>query len=208
MASPVNALFDAADVVRIGAVPWRTRLSSDGPGVYVVARSSDPATLCSGHAEIDRAAVELLLETRPELTLDGQRPSPEALSQRLASMWLPNEPVVYVGLAGTSLRTRVDQFYGTRLGARSPHAGGWPIKCISDLSATWVHFGECTDVKSAELKMLDAFMSSVSAQTRKSVLDSDLPLPFANLEFRDRAKRRRIKRHGISGATAPRRRRA
>lgn len=204
MASTINALFYAAGVVRQGAVPWRSGVPSEAPGVYVVARSSDPTALCSGHAEIDRSIVQLLLETRPELTLDGKRPSLEALSQRLASMWLSDEPVIYVGLAGTSLRARAGQFYSTRLGARSPHAAGWPLKCISGLSATWVHFGECADVKSAELKMLDAFMSSVSPETRTCVLDPDLPLPFANLEVKDSMKRRHIKRHGIRGATAAR----
>ncbi|MGH8997089.1 MAG: hypothetical protein ACRDYB_13855 [Acidimicrobiales bacterium] len=164
MASTVDALFDAAGVVRLGAVPWRTGVPSEHPGVDVVARSSDPAAQVSGDAEIDRAAIRQLLGTRTELTLDGQRPSAEVLSDRLKSMWLPDEPVIYVGLAGTSLRQRVGQFYRTRLGARSPHAGGWPLKCISDLNATWVHFGECTDVKDAELKMLDAFMSTVAPE--------------------------------------------
>lgn len=204
MASTVNALFDAAGVVRLGAVPWRVRVPSEASGVYAIARTSDPAAQVSGRAAIDSAAVQQLLDTRVELTLNGYRPSREALSERLTSMWLPDEPVIYVGLAGTSLATRVGQFYSTRLGARSPHAGGWPIKCISDLSATWVDFGECTDVKDAEQKMLDAFMSAVTPEARASVLDPELPLPFANLEFVDSARRRLIKRHGIGGAkTAP-----
>lgn len=204
MASTVNALFDAAGVTRLGAVPWRVRVPSEAPGVYVIARTSDPAALVAGRAAIDAAAVQQLLDTRAELLMDGQRPSQDALRERLASMWLPDEPVIYVGLAGTSLRTRVGQFYSTRLGARSPHAGGWLIKCISDLSATWVHFGECTDVKDAELKMLGAFISAVPPESRAGVLDPELPLPFANLEFVDSVGRRRIKRHGIKGAKATR----
>lgn len=204
MASTVDRLFDAAGVVRLGAVPWQFRVPSEAPGVYVVARTPDPALLVSGHAAIDGAAVEQLLDTRAELLMDGQRPSLDALSQRLASMWLPDEPAIYIGRAGTSLEKRVGQFYSTRLGARSPHAGGWPIKCISDLSVTWVHFGECTDVKDAELKMLDAFISAVPPESRAGVLDPELPLPFANLEFVDSAGRRRIKRHGIKGAKAAR----
>jgi hypothetical protein len=188
MASTVNALFDAAGVLRLGAVPWRVRVPSEAPGVYVVSRSADPDAVTSGRASIDSVAVQQLLNARVGLMLDGERPSLESLSERLTSMWLPDEPVIYVGLAGTSLRTRMGQFYGTRLGARSPHAGGWPIKCISDLSATWVHFGECTDVKDAELKMLDAFMSAMTSESRASVIDPELPLPFANLEFVDSAR--------------------
>jgi len=117
---------------------------------------------------------------------------------------VPDEPVIYAGLAGTSLRTWVGQFYSTRLRARSPHAGGWPIKCISDLSATCVHFGECSDVKDAQRKMLNAFMSAVTPAARAHVLDAALPPPFANLEFVDSARRRRIERHGIEGAKAAR----
>lgn len=204
MASTVNALFDAAGVVRRDAVPWGVRLPSEAPGVYAVARTPNPAASASGHAAIDATAVQQLLDTRRELLLDGQRPSLDSLCERLASMWLPYEPVIYVGLAGTSLRNRVGQFYSTGLGARSPHAGGWPIKCTSSLSATWVHFGECTDVKIAERKMLEAFMSMVTPEAQAGVLDPELPLPYANLEVRDSAGRRRIKRHGIKGAKAPR----
>ncbi len=179
-------------------------MPSNAPGVYVVARSADPAALSSQLAAVDQSAVQLLLDTRPGLTVDGARPSLEALCDRLKSMWLPDETVIYVGLAGTSLQTRVSQFYRTRLGARSPHAGGWPIKCIGDLSATWVHFGECDKVRDTETDILGAFMSEVTPDARASVLDPGLPLPFANLEFRDSAKRRHVKLHGIKGATASR----
>ena len=179
-------------------------MPTEAQGVYVVARTADPSELVFGPAAIDGAAVQQLLHTRAELLVDGRRPSREVLSQRLASMWLPDESVVYVGLARSSLNTRVGQFYGTRLGARSPHAGGWPIKCMAELSATWVHFGECSDVGKAERKMLDAFMTAVTPQSRASVLDPELPLPYANLEVIDSARRRRIKRHGIKGAKAAR----
>ncbi|TDL04459.1 hypothetical protein EUA04_22025 [Mycolicibacterium obuense] len=204
MASTVGALFAAAGVRRLGAVPWQTAVPSVCPGVYVVARVSDPAGQVSGDADIDLSAVRQLLEIRKELTLDGQRPSPEALSDRLMSMWLPDEPAIYVGLASTSLRNRVSQFYRTRLAARSPHAGGWPLKCIKDLSTAWVHFGECANVKVAERKVLESFMSALGPVARERTIDPELPLPYANLEIKDSSNRRRIKRHGISGAKATR----
>ena len=84
MASTVDALFAAAGVPRLGAVPWQTTVPSVHPGVYVVARVSDPAGQVSGDAEIDLCAIRQLLEIRTELTLDGQRPSLEALSDRLS----------------------------------------------------------------------------------------------------------------------------
>jgi hypothetical protein len=72
------------------------------------------------------------------------------------------------------------------------------------MSAAWVHFGECSDVKKAERQMLEAFISTVTCESRACVLDPELPLPFANLEFVDSAGLRRIKRHGIKGAKAAR----
>ena len=204
MPSTVAALLDAARVTRFGAVPWRSPVPTDRPGVYLIARTSDPGAGVTAPVAIDSRAVRQLLEVRPELLVDKQRPSEDILAQRLASMWLPDEPVIYVGLAGTSLNNRIGQFYNTRLGARSPHAGGWPLKCLATLSQTWVHFAECDDVKTAERNMLHAFANAVSSQSLAEICDPDLPLPYANLEFIDSAGRRHIKRHNIKGAKAPR----
>lgn len=204
MPSTVNALFDAARVPRLGAVPWRTPLPTSKPGVYLVARTADPAALITAPPAIDNQAILELLDARAELLVDSQRPTPQALAERLASMWLPDEPVIYVGLASTSLRSRMGQFYSTRLGARSPHAGGWPLKCLADLNKTWVHFAECDDVKAAERNMLQAFIAAATPQSIAAIRDPDLPLPYANLEVVDAAGRRRVKRHGIQGAKAPR----
>lgn len=204
MPSTVAALFGAAGVTRLGAVPWRSPVPTDRPGVYLIARTADPAAGITGPVAIDSRAVSQLLEVRPQLLVDEQRPSEDVLTQRLASMWLPGEAVIYVGLAGTSLGTRIGQFYSTRLGARSPHAGGWPVKCLATLGQTWVHFAECDDVKTAERNMLQAFVKAVSSQSVAELCDPDLPLPYANLEFIDADGRRHIKRHNIKGAKAPR----
>jgi hypothetical protein len=75
---------------------------------------------------------------------------------------------------------------------------------MGDLNQAWVHFGECTDAKRAEREMLEAFMAAVTLKSRVAALDPELPLPYANLEIVDSAGRRRIKRHGITGAKARR----
>lgn len=204
MPSTVAALFAAAQVSRVDAVPWRSPVPTDRPGVYLVARTADPERAVVAPVAIDSGAVRRLLAVRPELLVDDRRPSEEMLAQRLGSMWLPDEPVIYAGLAGTSLSTRIRQFYSTRLGARSPHAGGWPVKCLADLDQAWVHFAECDDVKAAERDMLHAFMKAVSSQSLAAVCDPGLPLPYANLEFIDTTGRRRIKGHRIKGAKARR----
>ncbi|OBJ58247.1 hypothetical protein A9W95_11905 [Mycobacterium sp. 1423905.2] len=137
-----------------------------------------------------------LLDARHELLLDGQRPSRDQLAERIASMWLPDETVLYVGLAGTSVAERVRQYYNTPLGARKPHAGGWPLKTLVDLDEVWVHYAACASVDVAERTMLDAFLDGVSASARATACDPELPLPFANLTVPRGAR----KRHGISGA--------
>ncbi|OBJ86648.1 hypothetical protein [Mycobacterium asiaticum] len=143
--------------------------------------------------------MQQLLDVRPELLLDGRRPDTVTLADRLASMWLADETVLYIGLAGTSVAKRVRQYYKTPLGARKPHAGGWPLKTLANLDQLWVHYARCASVDAAERAMLDTFASGVSASARAALCDPDVPLPFANLTVPRGAR----KRHGISGAREP-----
>jgi hypothetical protein len=105
--------------------------------------------------------------------------------------------VLYVGLAGGSVRARVRQYHSTPLGAKRPHAGGWWLRTLSVLDQLWVHWGETPDYESAEHKMLAAFAAGVPAVTRAALHDSDRVAPFANLRTHSGA----IKAHGIVGAT-------
>ena len=74
---------------------------------------------------ISEAAIEELLTVRPELTLDGARPTREQLVRRLAGFWFPDEVVVYIGLAGSrksrpvqgEVAKRVGEYYDTPLEA-------------------------------------------------------------------------------------------
>ncbi len=189
---------DISETVEWGTVPTRKE-----PGVYVVSCQRDPHALVAvSQCPISPAAIEQLLAVRPELRVDRDRPDAARLTARITSMWLPDEAVLYIGRAGISLKQRVGQYFRTPLGARSPHSGGWPIKCLA--TPLWVHVGVCgsaAQAKTAEETMQRAFIDQVSAQSRQAVVDPDLPLPFANLEIRegDRCTR---KNHGISGARA------
>jgi hypothetical protein len=151
-------------------------------------------------APISPAAVITLLDRRAELTVDGRRATPAQLSDRISAFWLPDEVIVYVGLAGTSLRSRVGQYYSTPLGARSPHAGGWFVKALSTLDDLWVHYAACADPATVEHQMLAAFSAAVTPSVAAVLPDPERPIPFANLEW----PKRRYKRHGIKGAKAPR----
>lgn len=203
MPSPVAGLLRAAGLEQLGTVHWGEPVPLDEPGVYLVSTSEDPrftpttATL----APISMAAVEELLEVRPELTVDGQRPMAAELADRLKSFWLPEEAVLYIGLAGTSLRKRVGQYYRTPLGARRPHRGGWFLKTLTILPELYVHFAAAQSPTRSEGELIGSFVDGVSAEARAALRDASRPFPFANLEWPPGTR----KNHGIKGASEPRR---
>ena len=126
----------AADLSAGGVVSWGTRPTLDAPGVYLVARSEDPEAVApmepcplAGHA------VAALLAARPELRVDGRRPSEDELAERLASMWLSEETVLYIGLASTSVLERVAAYFRTPLGARSPACRGLAPQDVEHFAA-------------------------------------------------------------------------
>jgi hypothetical protein len=188
----------AAGLSPDGRVTWGKRIPETGPGVYVVALTADTDANVPvlDACPISGEAVKVLLETRPELSLDGERPAAHALSARVSGFWLPDEVILYIGLAGTSISKRVGQYYRTPLGARKPHAGGWFLKLLSCLDELTVHFAQCDDPDTAESLMLKAFCDGVSEESRMALVDPDHPFPFANLEW----PRGTRKRHGILGA--------
>lgn len=199
MPSSVGDLMAAGGLAYGGAVAWGTTVPSVAPGVYVVSLSPDPSTLADvlPTAPMSRAAVSNLLSVRPELRVDGRRPDVQALARRVGQFWIPDESVLYIGLAGSSLAGRVGAYYSTKLGRRSPHAGGWFIKLIDHLDRLWVHYAASDYPGQSEHRMLEAFVERVSAAPRASLRDPDHPFPFANLEWPPRVR----KDHGIEGAT-------
>jgi hypothetical protein len=188
MPSSVASLFAAAGAVPAGEVEWGERIRPQvadevGTEVYVVAVTPDP----HGRAEneeacpLDLAAVQRLLDERPELTLHGRRPDAETLGQRLAGFWCADEVVLYIGRAGarrritvSPLSDRVHEYYETRLAARRPHAGGWPLKTLRILNELHVHYAYTADYEAEEEAMLDAFARAASEETRQALFD---PLP-------------------------------
>ncbi len=122
MPTTVSDVFAAVDLVPRGAVHWGVRIPEPRSGVYVVALTNavELTDAARVRAPISEAALDELLDARPELRLDDEIPDAAALRRRLAAFWLPDEVIVYIGLAGTSLQQRVDQYMRTRLGARSP----------------------------------------------------------------------------------------
>ena len=120
--STVSSVLAAAGLAPQGRVSWGARVPETAPGVYVVslAEDVDATTPTADPCPISRTAIDRLLQTRPELRIDGKRPTRLALTERISAFWLADETVVYIGLAGTSLRNRVAQFTGLRWGRGSP----------------------------------------------------------------------------------------
>jgi len=193
----LREVFAAAGMSPMGCVRWGTGVPLQSPGVYAIATTADmddPAALAV--CPIDAAAVSTLMQQRPEIAVDGTPATEQSLSSRLTSMWLPSEPVLYVGLAGVSLGSRIDQYYKTPLGARSPHAGGWPLKMLSILGDLWVHYAASDNPDRSEVEMVGAFVRGVPNDIAAKACDPSTAVPYANLMFPGGRK----KLHGISGA--------
>jgi hypothetical protein len=202
MPATVNDLLAAAGLQPGGSVRWGTPLPASRPGIYLVALDASPDTRTATLAEapISAARVAELLRVRPELRLDRSRPTVGALTERLAGCWLPDETVLYIGLAGTSLERRVSQYYATPLGARRPHAGGWFLKTLSNLDELTVHYAAAVDPAAAERELLKAFIDGVDGASCDGLHGPACPYPFANLIGPTGVR----KAHGITGAREPR----
>ena len=199
MPSTVASLLAVAGLESGGCVGWGARVPETRTGVYLVSLNStgsvaDALTDCP----LSDAALDELLISCPALTLDGGRPTRAQVAKRIGSYWLPDECVLYIGLAGQPLRTRVRQYYKTRIGAAKPHKGGWWLKTLSVLTELHVHYAPTDDFKDAEEQMLRAFAAGVSHTTRAALPTGDPVMPFANLRDGDWQR----KRHSIRGATS------
>lgn len=200
MPSSVADLLSAAGLRRSGGARWGEPVGLEVPGVYLVSLHTDAYGLqgCRERCPVSTVSVERLLAARPELRLDGSRPTAAVLAARIAAFWLPDEPVLYVGLTKRSVSKRVAEYHRTPLGARSPHAGGWFLKVLADLRTLHVHVARTDDFVEAERAMLRAFAAAASPEAVADLHDPDNPLPFANLDLAGVRKR-----HGIEGARAP-----
>jgi len=174
-----------------GPVAWRTPVRSTKPGVYIIELPNAPET-----APIDIGLIGTWLSRVPTLHLDGTRPTGKELAARLASFWLPGEPILYVGRSKASLAGRVNAYYQTPLGDPRPHAGGHWIKTLSLLDETRVWWVETDAAEEAELSLLDEFADGVDPDSVASLPSGSPVLPFANLMMPTGERRP----HGITGS--------
>lgn len=197
----VRGLLGAADLSWAGVARWGQKPALFDPGVYLVATTRDPDDEAGLLRQaIDSAAVRMLLQVRPEANVDGVAATEQSVTDRLRALWVPGQPVLYIGLATVPVSDRVGQYYSTKIGARAPHAGGWPLKMIANLDQTWVHYAAADDPADAEQRLLSAFRAGLSEAVVAALHDPQVVLPYANLELTKGLR----KAHGFRGVKAPR----
>jgi hypothetical protein len=200
MPTSVAAAFQAAGLEQEGCVQWGTTVEEKGPGIYAVALTSNYEAVegVLPAAPLAPPKFERWLEVCPKLVLDRlPKPSAAELMERVGQFWLPDETIVYIGRA-TRLAGRVRQYYQTEIGARRPHSGGYFLKLLSSLDDLWIHYATAKGPAGAEHAALEQFVASVSARSRKGLIDPGLPIPFANLEWPAGTR----KKHGLKNARA------
>ena len=195
MSLTVKELFDSVGKEIMGQVKWNEKINCSLPGVYCVAISSkEDALETIEEYPVSLNAIEEWINYVSEMKIDGNRPTVEAVVERLNKFWLPKETILYIGKAGTSLRNRVSQYYNTKLGDKGPHAGGHWLKTldnINELNVFWTTSGD-KNAEELEQELLRAFVESINYKSE--LYDGEHPFPFANLEH-PKGKR---KTHGIS----------
>ena len=194
MTSPGAAdLLRSVGLLADGPATWGRPAGSRGPGVYVVELPSPPTT-----APIELTRVGKWLERVPGLRLDGARPTSKALATRLASFWLPDQPVLYVGSTAGSITARLDGLARHVVGERRPHAGGQWLKVLAVEDRLRVWWAETDAPEEYEDALLSAFAQAVPESARMAI-PGGIVLPFANLATPSGERRP----HGITGAVLP-----
>jgi hypothetical protein len=186
----------AAGLTSHGAVGWAETVPEPAPGVYVVSLTAETESAAGWIPAARFPAPRFESGSRLGRSCSSTADAPLAeLATRIAGFWLP-EVILYIGLAGTSLRSRVRQYYDTPLGARRPHAGGHFLKTLGNLSDLYVHWSSTDDPKAVKIACSKPSARTVSERTRVQLLDPEHPFPFANLEWPAGTR----KRHGLTGS--------
>jgi transcription elongation factor GreA len=193
MASPRSAvaLLRSLDLMSDGPTRWGEPVRSRAPGVLLVETAARLDT-----APIDITAVKAWTERVPALRLDGERPTPTQLLERLASFWLPQETVVYVGRTAKGLGARAASLFATPLGDRRPHPGGHWLWTLLDREQLRIWWAETPSPEEYEDGLFDAIAADLDTEARERLAALGPVLPWANLT----AATGDAKRTGITGS--------
>ena len=184
------ALLNGVGLMADGPVRWDRPVPASGPGLYIVEMAAPLPD-----APIELTKVGKWLERVDTLRLDGARPTSKTLAARLASLWLPNATVLYIGSTTVSIGGRVRGLPIHVLGDRRPHADGhWlqTLKGLEDLRVWWARTAAPEEAVDA---VLDAFVASEPGAHAGRPAGAIL-LPWANMR-RPTGERQQ---HGITGS--------
>ena len=162
--SPAAATINGHDLLRSlgqtieGPVLWGHPVPSNQPGVFVVELPAPQPKVA-----IDPNAIRDWLGRAPQLMLDGKRPSVAELQSRLASYWLPNQAILYIGSSTKAVAARLNGMYRTPLGERRPQPAGYWLKTLHDLAKARIWWVETKDAELYEDSLLDEFHKKVGA---------------------------------------------
>jgi hypothetical protein len=190
MPTNVCKLFQAGELKAAGPVPYGEAVPEQEPGVYVVSQTADPSLTSLDlvwRPQISISAIDEWIRRVPGMRSDGAErpPKPEEIERRLLEFWLYDEPVLYIGQTGNSLRSRIRYLYRHRLGDADPHGGGHWLKTLAnldDMFIFWAAVGDRRLPETIEHEMIEAFVRGVTKTVREKLYDPRHPFPWANLE--------------------------
>lgn len=193
MSSPRSAvaLLRSLDLMSDGPTRWGEQVRSRAPGVLLVETAARLDT-----APIDVTSVKAWIERVPSLRLDGERPTPTKLLERLSDFWLPQETVVYVGRTTKGLNARAASLFATALGDRKPHSGGHWLWTLLDRDQLRIWWAETPSPEEYEDGLFDAIAADLDDGARERLAALGPVLPWANLT----AATGDAKRTGITGS--------
>jgi transcription elongation factor GreA len=162
--SPSAAPLNGRDLLRSnglsveGPILWGRPVTGGSPGVFVVELPAPQAKV-----SIEANAIRQWLERAPELRLDNKRPSVAELQSRLASFWLPGQPILYIGSSQKSVTARLAAMFKTQLGERRPQSAGYWLKTLHDLNKARIWWAPTADPELYEDTLIEQFQKSVGA---------------------------------------------
>lgn len=178
MSSPRSAvaLLRSLDLMPDGPIRWGEKVRSREPGVLIVEIAARTDT-----APLDITAVKAWIDRVPTLRLDGERPTPTQLAERLAAFWLPQETILYVGRTTKSLAGRAASLFATPLGDRRPHSGGHWLWTLAGRDTLRIWWAETSSPEEYEDGLLDAIAQDVPSEAAERLRAKGPVLPWANL---------------------------
>jgi transcription elongation factor GreA len=151
-------LLRALELPIEGPILWGRPVVPSRPGVFIVEL---PAA--QPKVSIDPTAVRQWLERAPDLRLDGKHPTVAELQTRLASFWLPNQVILYIGSSQKSVGARLSGMYKTPLGERRPQPSGYWLRTLHDLNRTRIWWSPTPDAELWEDALIDRFVQAAGA---------------------------------------------